>query len=271
MEPSGLSTVDLLARVAEEAHLDAEGDRAGYWPLVSELRRRGDQQTYGQAACWCRSEDSLLRMLGAHLLGQLGCLQDYPFADAAAPVLLALLDDDEGAVVSASLAGLGFLKRGDPERLARMAGSPDAEIRFSLAFCLLTRDEPIARQTLISLSRDPDVDVRDWATFGLGCQSDVDNEEIRLALVERLGDTDAETRGEALVGLARRCDPRVEPALVAALLEPEVDALTFEAAEELGRRGDFLATLEALLQTNPDHCVLRTLVEGCRKHQGITG
>ena len=45
---ASLSTSALLARVAEEAHVepDGAGDRPGYWPLVSELRRRGEREIY---------------------------------------------------------------------------------------------------------------------------------------------------------------------------------------------------------------------------------
>ena len=266
---ASLSTSALLARVAEQAHVEPDGDRDAYWSLVSALRRRGDRESYEQAAVWCRSEDARLRELGAHLLGQLGCLDAYPFAVESAPLLMALLDDPEIAVVSAALSGLGFLGQGDPERLAPLATSPDAEVRFGLAFSLLTRDEPLARETLIALSRDSDADVRDWATFGLGSQSEVDSEAIRLALADRLDDDDRDTRGEAMVGLARRGDVRAEAAVIAALSEPDVDQLTLEAAEELGR-GPFLARLEALLDEHPASEPLRTVVEACRRSRKVS-
>ena len=264
---ASLPTGTLLGRVAEQAAVEPDGDRAEYWSLVGVLRRRGDRESYDQAAVWCRSQDPLLRELGAHLLGQLGCLDAYPFAVESAPLLMALLDDPEIAVVSAALSGLGFLGQGDPERLAPLATSPDAEVRFGLAFSLLTRDEPLARETLIALSRDSDADVRDWATFGLGSQSDVDSEAIRLALADRLDDEDRDTRGEAMVGLARRGDVRAEAAVIAALSEPDVDQLTIEAAEELGR-GPFLSRLEALLETRPDSEPIRTIVDASRKSRG---
>jgi HEAT repeat protein len=68
---------------------------------------------------------------------------------------------------------------------------------------------------LITLSADPEIPVRDWATFGLAVQIDTDTPEIRAALRARLDDPDCDTAGEAMVGLARRKDAQV----VAPLLE----------------------------------------------------
>jgi len=62
---------------------------------------------------------------------------------------------------------------------------------------------------LIRLSADSSVEVRDWATFGLGSLTDVDTPEVRDAFVARLVDDDAIVRGEAFVGLAKRQDARV--------------------------------------------------------------
>jgi hypothetical protein len=61
---------------------------------------------------------------------------------------------------------------------------------------------------LITLTRDADPDVRDWATFSLGTQGRADSEAVRDALAARLDDEGGDTRFEAAVGLARRGDPR---------------------------------------------------------------
>lgn len=61
---------------------------------------------------------------------------------------------------------------------------------------------------LIAWSRDEDAAVRDWATFTLGTQLDVDSRDVRQALRDRLDDANFDTRCEAFVGLARRLDER---------------------------------------------------------------
>jgi len=97
---------------------------------------------------------------------------------------------------------------------------------------------------LLRLTRDPDAAVRNWATFSLGTQSDVDSPEVRRALLDRLGDGDPpeaardeiDASAEAAMGLARRHDPAVRPWLARQLARPEheVGNLVVDAAGELG-------------------------------------
>src|SRR5206468_5739139 len=77
--------------------------------------------------------------------------------------------------------------------------------------------------------------VRDWACYGLGTRlSDVDTPVVRNALAVRLTDTDPHVRCEALLGLARRQDPRALPAVRARLEGDEVRLAEIQAAGALG-------------------------------------
>jgi hypothetical protein len=87
--------------------------------------------------------------------------------------------------------------------------------------------------------------VRDWATFGLGSQTELDTPAIREALLARTLDPDDDPRGEALVGLARCADLRVVPALLKELQRETVGSLAVEAARDLGAE-TCLPALEAL-------------------------
>jgi hypothetical protein len=135
----------------------------------------------------------------------------------------------------------------DPDALPvalELAGHPDPEIRRASAQVLpalgqLSSDEPNKRDAVVSslimLTRDADEDVRDWACFALGTQlSDVDSPELRDALAERLRDGHDDTRCEAMLGLARRADPRTLPVLLERLAAPNVYALEIESAGALG-------------------------------------
>lgn len=231
-----LSDVDLLARAAAALNVDPEPEDDDFWALVSVVRRRGSQTVFEQSSAWCLSSDSALRRLGANILGQLGGRNEKPFAAVSTPLLERLLTDAEDSVVSCALVALGHLKAGDMTRICALASSDSNRVRRDVAWCLGTRDHELARQTLIALTRDIDPDVRDWATFGLGSLSDADSPEIRQALVDRLDDGDADTRAEAMVGLAARGDTRADAVIAAALNDPTAGSLVHEAADLVARR-----------------------------------
>jgi HEAT repeat protein len=116
---------------------------------------------------------------------------------------------------------------------------------------------------LIELSADPDEHVRDWATFGLGTQIDVDDGDVRAALVERLSDPFLDAREEAAVGLARRRDARAfEP--VRELLEAdEVSTVTVEAAGYLADERLLRPLLELGEWWEDDPELLRAAIDRC--------
>jgi HEAT repeat protein len=77
---------------------------------------------------------------------------------------------------------------------------------------------------------DSDPYVRDWATFSIA-MTDEDSPIVCNALLQRLDDTDFDTRSEAAVGLAkRRIQAGIEP-LIAYLQSDHVGVLFVEAAE----------------------------------------
>jgi HEAT repeat protein len=103
-------------------------------------------------------------------------------------------------------------------------------VRLAVVFSLPTTPDGVA--ALVRLTGDPDLGVRSWATFELGA-AEVDGEAVREAFVARLADVDPEVRGEALMGLARRKDPRTRAALDEELARWPHDDLALDAAREL--------------------------------------
>jgi HEAT repeat protein len=204
-----------------------------------------------------------LRKTSADVLGQLGHAAKHPFALESQTILERLLQDPSIGAVRAALIALGHLRVGDLSLIAGYASHPDAHVREAVVHALLPRDELPAQRLLIELSADSAEAVRDWATFGLGTCCLSDSPEIRTALVERLEDTDDQTRGEAIFGLAKRKDPRALPAIARELARDEVSGLAIEAAEKMPDQR-FLPALEALLRSSPEDEDILEAIAACR-------
>jgi HEAT repeat protein len=202
-----------------------------YWNAVAALQWRGTLEVFERAYQLCHSPCSVERRLGADILGQLGC-PDRSLPKECTQALLKLLECEESEkVLYAILVALSHHQA--PEAIglvSRFRHHADDEVRFGVVMALKGYDVPEAEAVLIELTRDADADVRDWATFALGTLHETDTPAIRDALADRLADIDADTRCEAVVGLARRRDRRVLPALYKELSEDSVSPLAIEAA-----------------------------------------
>jgi HEAT repeat protein len=240
------ATIDELFALARAAE-----DEDAYWACVSELHRRADDHTFRIADVLCDSFATGERCLGADVLGQLGAMEgqtaaEGPFASASGRVLLRLLEeDDEPAVLSSAAIGLGHLRDERAiDRLVALAPHGSADVRRAVVHGLMGYDDDRAVRALIVLSADKDASVRDWATFSLGMQIDRDTPDVREALAARLTDRDADTRDEAIRGLARRGDDRAVDAVLAAEPSPQI----VEAIELLARSTDDPRLRERLAQ-----------------------
>jgi hypothetical protein len=231
-----LSDSELMRQAVAIMETDPEHERDESWALVRALQRRGSLAVFEQACAWCRAADAGSRRLGSNVLGQLSATDGHPIAGASTPILAAMLGDPDESVVSCALTALGHLGTGDTATISALASSPSDRVRYSVAWCLGRRDDALALATLIALSRDVDAEVRDWATFGFGNLSEADSPELRQALVDRLDDSDPDTRAEAMLALATRGDSRADAAIAAAVREPTAGALVHEAAEIVARR-----------------------------------
>jgi HEAT repeat protein len=120
-----------------------------------------------------------------------------------------------------------------------LVAHPDTAVRRSVAQALprlagVPRPGAVVA-ALITLSRDPVAEVRDWACYALGTRlSDVDSQPVRDALAARLADADPHVCCEALLGLARRRDPRALPAVRGRLAGEHVRLSEILAAGALG-------------------------------------
>lgn len=148
-------------------------------------------------------------------------------------------DQQETPVIAAIIDAVG--KAWDESatlRILPFVEHPEVEVRRSVAQALVAGVETIEAQErvaigLVTLSANPDDEVREWATFGLGSQLRLDTPTVRAALWARVSDPFRNVRDEALVGLARRRDRRITALVAAALREETASGLLFEAAEYL--------------------------------------
>lgn len=231
---------------AELIHLaleiDDEADREDNWnnlrdDLLAVLQWRGTSEVFTAARTLCLSNEPKHRRLGVDILSQ-NLAHWKTLQDQSVPLLLSMLETETEPCVLTRI-GCAFGHIGDEriiEPMARLKNHPDAGIRWGV-MCAMSpwelREHPVAIATLIELSADEDDDIRNWSTFDLAIREDVDSEEIRMALVQRLDDTHDETRNEALLGLALKKDVRVMDALLRELSGPITWHQVIEAAKEM--------------------------------------
>lgn len=222
------------------------------FPKIGILHARGTELELSLGAKLCASPAHNERSLGAGILGQLGW-GDQTFLDETVDILIAMLNDPDAVVIGDAASALGH--RNSPKAVApamALIAHPSSDVRFGVVQALSQHDDPTAISGLITLSQDNDLDVRNWATFGLAQMTTLDTPELRDALVSRTRDLDPEVRGEALIGLAnRRCMRVLEP------LEKELrgefhGAWCLEASAVLGLPRLFPMLLDLKVRMTPE-------------------
>lgn len=267
-EVSGKADEELVAVAIGEA---PDGD--AYWDYVTELHKRGTRAIFDVAAALCSDGDARGRKLGLDILAQLGPERRRPFLEEVLLIATPLASDRDWRVRESALSALGHQwdARALPTLIQHRA-DPDPNVRLAVATSIPnvvgTPPDESAVSTLLELMRDQDSDVRDWATFAIGSLLEIDGDEIRQALRERLTDSDPDAAGEALVGLARRRDPGILQRVRELLVQPTVGDFEVEAAGELADPG-LLPELERLARRGPSEAgphgyVLESAIEGCR-------
>jgi HEAT repeat protein len=238
------------------------------WDLIAGILTECSDDVLEEAACLLRSDLERARTLGADILGRLVGIEPNCRPVVLSALLAAMAVEKSSSAKASIVAALGHVD--DPGTLGLvfpLAGDPSAEVRLAVAFAVATISPqplaPEARTALISLSRDGDPEVRDWATFGLGTLSDADGPDVRAALLARAEDASHEARAEALFGLAVRRDPRAVPHLIRALQSPLVGGLEVDAAAAAADPR-LLPALWALQQAGAaDQVRLRRAIDRC--------
>jgi HEAT repeat protein len=242
MDEDGTPPEEVIGRLAALR----DQDSTERWALVGALQQRADEPTMTAASAAAGSGDPVRAEVGVDVLAQFGAgvgggvgpgslfhaerlaavlaaAERAGSEGSAGPVVLNESSGSSGSKGSSGSAGsdrllasaliaLGHLKdrRAQPV-LLRNSGHADAWVRYAVTFALpLVTDAAVPDagvvSALITLTRDVDDEVRNWAVFGLGRLLDADTPSIRSALAARLDDPDGSTAEEALLGLAKRHD-----------------------------------------------------------------
>lgn len=210
-----------------------QSDKGAAWDAVEALHWRGSKEVLDQALTLARSDDASLRARAADVLGQIG-IPEREFPDECFSGVLRLLADTAQPVVFDAIFALQHIDRlRAAPHIIPFADHDDDNIRYAVAFALGAVDTPEANATLLVLMTDRDAEVRNWATFGLGQQSDADSDQIRKALAARVADDDPDVRYEAIIGLGRRRDSRATGFLKTMLHDDPDDIFAREAAAKL--------------------------------------
>ena len=111
------------------------------------------------------------------------------------------------------------LGKAQVDKLCSFADTENNFVKEGLVSALLGVDNSKAIRTLITLSSDKLNNIRNWATFGIGTQTERNSKKIRDALWDRVIDKHQETKLEAILGLAKRKDKRVNEIIKQELIE----------------------------------------------------
>ncbi|PWJ53169.1 HEAT repeat-containing protein [Quadrisphaera granulorum] len=243
-----------------------EGTGATFPATLAAYARR--PRALDQAATWWSSPDPVTRLVGLELSAVLaGPASPLPLDErerarhqvAAHASEASTGDDADLRWAAAKALGAAGPSAAALDVLTILIGDDDPDVRWQAVACLplalgsdpgIVQGDPGRRavETLVSATADSDDDVVEQAVFALAEQLEPDGvaatPAVADALVRRL-DSPGETGGLAALGLARRDDPRAEPAVRAALEKTLADP-EFELDEPWLSAADLLPGLATL-------------------------
>lgn len=221
--------------------------RRSDWNYIRELRSRTTRSVYEQAMALTYEKEQRAVLAGINIIAQIGFPRLFQRRTMNRYFQI-LKNTNDWYIISTVLVSIShnnkLLTDERVQFLSRYRKSRSVEIRSGLQHALSCCDHDLAIDIKIQLSADKIDHIRDWATFALASQTELDTSAIRQALWARTTDFYLMARDEALMGLAIRRDPGVKPLLMQALNSDENhDSLILEAIEVFNDP-DFIPLLE---------------------------
>lgn len=195
--------------------------KSTYWDNISELRKRPNAEVYNRAYELCTSSIEKEKIIGIYVLAQLGFNPRMNKSKTVRLYIELLKGKQSPKVIEAILSSIGHNNDGLSKKyiteLVRFREHRYSDIRFGLTLAVSGIENEEAIKTLIHLSNDNHPEVRNYATWSLGTQLDINSVIVLEALWNRIEDTDRATRFEAIYGLAKRKDHRIKEQLLVEL------------------------------------------------------
>ncbi|HCL5252107.1 TPA: HEAT repeat domain-containing protein [Salmonella enterica] len=142
-----------------------------------------------------------------------------------------------------------------------------ANVRCAIAAALSNIDDNSTIPLLLSLLRDGNSDVRNWAAFSINLNQ-YDSEDIRKEFVGMLSDKNDDVRIEVISGLAERRDERVLDTIIKELNKDVIFDEVIVAAGNTGSK-HLLPVLNELLNEFSDGCIIGKISESIKKIKEI--
>ena len=221
------------------------------WDNISVLRKRPSEELFSKCVELTISKDPRIRRIGIDILAQMGLIP-RPFLTKTLQLYFDLLNiESDPEVLMSLLYSIGHnndtLNKSQIEKLCTFSDNDNNWVKEGLVSAVGFINDLNAIDVLIKLSKDKLSHIRNWATFYLG-QSERNNKTIREALWARVNDKHQDTRFEAIFGLAKRKDSRINDIIKEELLDGEYGTLLFEAIIETGDK-QFLPLLRKKLKS----------------------
>lgn len=202
------------------------------WETIAILRKRPGKELFGKCVEFTQSDDPKIRSIGIDILAQLG-LSPRPFLKETLLLYFDLLTTEKNPEVLLSLLyaighNNGKLDQEQIGKICSFSNNDNKLVKEGLVSALGFIDDLRTIHVLIKLSDDQSARIRNWATFYIG-QGERNTKEIRDALWKRTNDKHRETKMEAIAGLAKRKDKRVNELIKRELAKDEFGTLLFEA------------------------------------------
>ena len=222
-----------------------------YWDDVSELRKRPNNDVFTKSFELAKSNDDLQKIIGLDILQQLGFEPRFNKKETLDLHFELLEVAQSNRVLVSIFHGIGHnndeLEDWQISKLVEFKNQTNTEVKHALISALSGIENLQAISALIEFTKQKEPSIRNWATFGIGTQIDTDNAEIRNALWNLVGDSDYDTKSEAIVGLAKRNDEKIKKVILAELQSDSFGTLLFDAILALGD-DDYLPILNDKLQ-----------------------